>query len=42
MDEQKLDFLSSVNKNWSDVDEELKQIIKNTIQKNVLKNIMIL
>ena len=33
MDEQKLDFLNSVNKNWSEVDEELKKIIKNKIIK---------
>ena len=33
MDKQKLDSLNSVNKNWSEVDEELKKVIKKEIKK---------
>ena len=32
MDKQKLDSLNSVNKNWSEVDEELKKVIKKEIK----------
>ena len=38
MDKQKLDSLNSINQNWSEVDEELKKVIKKEIKKILLIN----
>ena len=38
MDKQKLDSLNSINQNWSEVDEELKKVIKKEKKKILLIN----